>query len=182
MYRKALLLVALAAALSLGVAAATSGVWLDVPYVHQVKDGCGSASLSMVLQYWIAKHAPVPAERSDPAQIQRELYSPSAHGIYASAMEAYLRSSGFEVFAFRGDWDDLQEHLTKGRPLIVSLKPGNGDSLHYAVVVGIDWANGAVFLNDPARSKLLRVERDQFTQEWRKAGFWTLLAVPKRTS
>jgi ABC-type bacteriocin/lantibiotic exporter with double-glycine peptidase domain len=183
MYQKALLPVVLAVFLSLGVAAAeTSGVWLDVPYVHQEKDGCGSASLAMLLQYWIGKHASVPAGRSDPAQIQRQLYSPDAHGIHASAMETYLRASGFEVFAFRGDWKDLREHLAKGRPLIVSLKPGSGAALHYAVVVGIDWANGAVFLNDPARSKLLRVERDQFAKEWRGAGFWTLLAVPKRPS
>jgi predicted double-glycine peptidase len=181
MVRKALLLGTLAAALSLGVAAATSGVWLDVPYVHQVKDGCGSASLAMVMQYWIGKHASVPAEKSDLAHIQSVLYSSDAHGIYASAMETYLRASGFEVFAFRGDWNDLRDQLTKGRPLIVSLKPGRAAAPHYVVVVGIDWANGAVFLNDPARSKLFRVERNQFAQQWRDAGFWTLLAVPKRT-
>src|SRR5438094_3268736 len=31
---------------------AGSSVWLDVPYVHQEKEGCGSAALAMILQYW----------------------------------------------------------------------------------------------------------------------------------
>ena len=29
-----------------------SGVWLDVPFVSQQKDGCGAASVAMVMQYW----------------------------------------------------------------------------------------------------------------------------------
>src|SRR6266404_3118393 len=31
-----------------------AGVWLDVPFVLQSEDGCGSAAISMVLQYWNA--------------------------------------------------------------------------------------------------------------------------------
>ena len=51
-------------------AAGDSGLWLDVPFVHQAKDGCGSASLAMVLQYWKSKNYEVAAERMDPAAIQ----------------------------------------------------------------------------------------------------------------
>jgi predicted double-glycine peptidase len=183
MPRKTILTLALAAAAAGSLAATEpAGIWLDVPYIHQEKDGCGSASLAMLLQYWQGKNAVIAAGRSNPEIIRRELLSPSAHGIYASAMEKYLRDSGFQVFVFRGEWKDLQNHLEKGRPLIVSLKPGRGAELHYAVVVGLDWQNGAVFLNDPARSKLLRVERSDFAREWQGAGRWTLLAVPKRTT
>jgi ABC-type bacteriocin/lantibiotic exporter with double-glycine peptidase domain len=157
-------------------------MWLDVPYVHQEKDACGSASLSMLLQYWRAKNAAVSASRADPAEIQRQLFVPAAHGIYASAIEKYLRDSGFQVFAFRGEWSDLRKQLAKGRPLLVSLKPSGGAPLHYVLVVGIDWQNGALFLNDPARSKLFRVQRDEFAKEWQRAGNWTLLAVPQPPS
>src|SRR5207248_6187286 len=38
------------------VASGAAGFWLDVPYVHQEKDGCGSASLAMVLRYWQTKN------------------------------------------------------------------------------------------------------------------------------
>ncbi len=58
-----------------------------------------------------------------PAQIQRALYSPKAHGIYASDMERYFREKGFRTFTIRGEWEDLKQHLDKGRPLIVALKP-----------------------------------------------------------
>ncbi len=62
---------------------AGSSVWLDVPYVHQEKEGCGSAALAMVLQYWSQKGAALSAERIDAEKIQRELYSKEAHGIRA---------------------------------------------------------------------------------------------------
>ena len=32
-----------------------AGVWLDVPFVKQEKDGCGAASIAMVMQYWQAQ-------------------------------------------------------------------------------------------------------------------------------
>src|SRR5215475_7867164 len=97
------------------VAGAGGSVWLDVPYVHQEKNGCGSAALAMVLQYWAQKGVAVPPERADEGKIQRELYSQEAHGIRASAMERFLRESGFAPHIFRGEWSDLGNHLEKGR-------------------------------------------------------------------
>jgi ABC-type bacteriocin/lantibiotic exporter with double-glycine peptidase domain len=159
----------------------TSGVWLDVPFVKQTEDGCGSAAISMLLQYWHGHGAELASGRSDAEAIQRKLYSRNAHGIFASDMERYLRDSGFREFAFRGDWNDLREHLQKGRPLIISLGPGKpAVPLHYVVVAGLDWAEEAVFVNDPARGKLLRIERQEFEKEWSAARNWMLLAVPAR--
>jgi ABC-type bacteriocin/lantibiotic exporter with double-glycine peptidase domain len=160
-----------------------AGIWLDVPYVKQSEDGCGSAVISMVLQYWNAHGTPVAPQRSDAQAIQRKLYSPKARGIYASDMESYLEGTGFRVFPLQGEWKDLQEHLTQGRPLIVSLQPGNAKSpLHYVVVTGIDWQQEAVFLHDPARGKLLRVARAEFEKEWRSNRNWMLLAVPEKSA
>jgi len=160
---------------------ASSGIWLDVPYVHQEKEGCGSAALSMVLQYWSQKGTKLPPERLDAEKIQRELYSKEAHGIRASAMEQFLREAGFSPYIFRGEWSDLASHVEQGRPLIASIQPGAKASLHYVVVVGIDRQQEAVLLNDPARGKLFRVERAEFEKEWLKTNNWTLLAVPKHT-
>jgi hypothetical protein len=75
-----------------------AGVWLDVPFVKQTEDGCGSASISMVLQYWNAHGARIDRQRADSTLIQKQLYSPKARGIYASVMEGYLKGSGFRVF------------------------------------------------------------------------------------
>jgi predicted double-glycine peptidase len=158
----------------------SAGVWLDVPFVKQTEEGCGSASLSMLLQYWGAHGTAISAGRADAGSIQQKLYSRKARGIFASDMQRYLTESGFRVFAISGAWSDLRQHLSQGRPLIISMQPGSKKTpLHYVVVTGIDWEHEAVFLNDPARGKLLRVERAEFEKEWQAAGNWMLLAVPE---
>ncbi len=164
-------------------ASEAAGVWLDVPFVKQKKDGCGAAAIVMVMQYWRQQQpgrAEDPAE--DAAQIQRELQVGNAHGIYASAMEKYFRRCGYHVFAFSGNWGLLEQSLQKGRPLITALKPGATLPLHYVVVVGLDPPRELVLLNDPAERKLLKVDRLRFEREWNAAGRWTLLAVPEVSS
>jgi ABC-type bacteriocin/lantibiotic exporter with double-glycine peptidase domain len=160
-----------------------AGIWLDVPYVKQSEDGCGSAAISMLLQYWNAHGAAVGSRRADAAAIQKQLYSRKVRGIQASDMESYLKQSGFRVFPLNGDWNDLLEQLKQGRPLIASLQPASAKSpLHYVVVAGIDWQNGAVFINDPARGKLLRLAREDFEKQWRPNRNWILLALPEKVS
>jgi predicted double-glycine peptidase len=164
------------------IAAASESIWLDVPFVRQEKDGCGAASIAMVMQYWLKQQGRTDNGSADAARIHRELFDPAAHGIYASKMERYLQQQGFRTFSFRGEWKDLQQHLDKGRPLIVALKPsGTGASFHYVVVAGIDWEKGIVLLNDPAQRKLLKQDRDGFEKQWSFTGKWTLLALPQPT-
>jgi len=161
----------------------SAGIWLEVPYVKQTEDGCGSAAISMLLQYWNAHGMHIDSQRADAAAIQKQLYSPKARGIFASDMENYLKTSGFKVFTLDGNWTDLQEHLKHGRPMIVSLQPGSASTpLHYVVVTGIDWQKDAVFIHDPARGKLLRVERADFEKQWRPNRNWMLLAVPEKAA
>src|SRR5262249_26397546 len=134
------------------LAADKPGVWLDVPFVKQEKNGCGAATIAMVMQYWFQHTAKPQASGADAAEIQRALYSREAHGIYNSDLEHYFQEHGFRTFAFRGTRDDLQHHLEKGRPLIVALKPqAHSSELHYVVVTGLDRRQGIVFLNDPAQ-------------------------------
>jgi predicted double-glycine peptidase len=155
-------------------------IWIDVPYVLQTKEGCGSAAIAMVMQYWAKQAGKQASSQMDAARIQSLLYSPRQKGIPASAMEKYFREQGFRAFAFRGEWSDLRHHLQQGRPLIVCLKAsGEGGPLHYSVVVGLDSEHEFVFLNDPAVGKMLRISREGFQSEWDSAKNWTLLAVPE---
>ena len=125
------------------LAADLPGVWLDVPFVKQEKDGCGAASIAMVMQYWQQQQEQSRSPDSDANQIQHLLYSAKAHGIYASDMERYFREKGFRTFTIRGEWEDLKQHLDKGRPLIVALRPvSGGGPLHYVVVTGLDQEQG----------------------------------------
>jgi ABC-type bacteriocin/lantibiotic exporter with double-glycine peptidase domain len=164
-----------------GVAFAASGVWLDVPFIKQQKDGCGSAVIAMVMQYWQAQKSVAVDLASDPEIIQRTLFSSEAHGIYASDLKRYFDQHGYTAFQFTGAWEDLVQHLSKGRPLIAALKPIAGEpSLHYVVVTGIDPAESIVILNDPAQRKLLKVDRADFEKQWKATRNWTLLALPRQ--
>ncbi|HEV2134827.1 MAG TPA: C39 family peptidase [Terracidiphilus sp.] len=172
--------VLLPALCSAALAADAVNIWLDVPFVRQQKDGCGAASISMVMQYW-QQHQGLPAS-SDAAydRIQGKLYSPRAHGIYASAMQSYFRQNGYRVFAFSGKWTDIERELRNGRPLIAALKPVAGSKeLHYVVVVGLDQPDQLVLVNDPDQRKLLKEDQSTFGRDWKATGNWILLAVPE---
>jgi ABC-type bacteriocin/lantibiotic exporter with double-glycine peptidase domain len=162
--------------LALGFQGTQKGLWLDVPFVKQERNACGAASISMIMQYWSVGAPAV----TDPLSIQGLLYSEEAKGIYASDMQKYLQEHGFSTFAFKGEWTDLQQHLAKGRPLVVSLGSRAGSPLHYAVVVGLDWERQRVLLNDPARKKLVQMDRKRFEKSWRTTNYWTLLALPRQ--
>jgi len=166
------------AACALVCAAEPAAVWLDVPFVQQEKNGCGAASIAMVMQYWQRQQGQAAVFVPDAAEIQKALHSARTHGIYASEMESYLRQHGYRTFAFAGQMEDLAAHLAKGRPLIVGLEPRHGAPLHYVVVAGLHPIKRVVLLNDPAERKLLQRDFDTFEKEWRGTGHWTLLAVP----
>lgn len=158
----------------------TPAIWVNVPLVEQTRDGCGSAAISMVMKYWESKEGQPATAAANAEKIQAALFSRAARGIYASRMQQYFRESGYRAFAFQGQWNDLRHHLQLGRPLIVALKAsGPHGPLHYIVVVGIDSERGYVFVNDPARQKMLRISREGFESEWSYTRNWTLLAVPR---
>jgi predicted double-glycine peptidase len=162
--------------------AENSGLWLDVPFVRQEKQGCGSAVVSMLMQYWTGQNSADPAAAQEKT-IQAALYSPAAKGVYGSDMERYLHDAGFSTFRFTGDWSDLRQHLSKGRPLIVCLQPkGPHDPLHYVVVTGLGRNQDSVLLNDPARGKLIKENGGRFEKEWKATGHWTLLVLPQHGS
>ncbi|MGH9736067.1 MAG: C39 family peptidase [Candidatus Acidiferrales bacterium] len=178
--RIALCAVVAAAIIAVSHANSKPGVMLDVPFIAQPKNGCGAASIAMVMEYWQRGNAKAQPDRADVQAIQRALYSKKANGILASAMQRYFDEAGYRTFAISGRWSDLRENIEKGRPLIVGLAPeGPHDPLHYVVVAGMDWENNWIFVNDPAQRKLFKMDRSDFEKEWAATKNWTLLAVPK---
>ena len=153
----------------------SNGIWVDVPYVRQPKDGCGSASIWMVIEYWRPRTA------ASIAQIHRTVFTATAGGVFASDMESYFAAHGFVTQAFAGEWQDFENHLAGGRPLIVSLESdARGRLLHYVVVAGLDRERNLIFVNDPADRKLRAFHRADFESLWRASGNWTLLAIPDK--
>jgi predicted double-glycine peptidase len=151
--------------------------WLDVPYVQQIKSGCGAAAVAMVIQYW-ARHNPELRFAADETERINELLPASRRGIQGAALKNYLMKRGFAAYVFDGETKDLRNHFEKGRPVIVCLGlSGPKAPLHYAVVVGID--EQSVWLHDSARGKLVREPLDRFESSWEVSGHWALLAVPR---
>ena len=179
------LLVTWLSSASLALAAgASAGVWLDVPFVKQDKNGCGPASIAMVIQYWqrasrsgTGGAGSVSGDDANPTSIERAVYSKEARGTAGSQMQGYFEQAGFRAFVFEGEWTDLEHHLAQGRPLIVALRGPRAD--HYVVVSGLDGPQ-IVLVNDPAQRKLLKVDRTSFERAWNGTGNWTLLAVPRQ--
>ena len=151
---------------------AASNVWLDVPFVHQPENGCGSAVAWMVLQYWSA------GPSLD--EVHRVLYSRNRNGVSTTDMERFFRERGFNTWSFRGEWTDLQHHLVRGRPIIVCLKAAkHASTLHFVTVSGFDENEDVVLVNDPAGRKLQKMARANFERQWASADHWTLLVVPQ---
>lgn len=158
----------------------SSAFWIDVPFVAQPNDGCGAASVAMVMQYWALQQHRTAGPTSQVAAIQKQVYSRRLHGSTPAALEGYLQRNGYLTFALSGRWSDLDAQVRKGRPLIVALRPEGQRALHYVVIDGIDSAHGLVMMNDPALRKLLTEERAEFEKEWSATHYWMLLAVPRR--
>ena len=161
---------------------AEAGFWLDVPFVRQAKNLCGAASVSMILQYW-HKASPAGSSIEVPPfpDIAEALRSSESKGVFGSQMKAYLASLGYQVYVFKGRWDDIETHIAKGRPLIAAL--GNRSALdHYVVVTGWNDPENVVLVNDPAQRKLLKLDRKNFQKSWEQTACWTLLALPPSLS
>jgi ABC-type bacteriocin/lantibiotic exporter with double-glycine peptidase domain len=161
---------------------ASRAVWINVPFVAQPRDGCGAASVAMVMQYWAAQQHQSASASAEVAAIQQQVFSRRKHGATPGALEAYLHQHGFLVFGVQGSWQLLQEQLQKGRPLIVALRPPAQRALHYVVIVGIDPIKDQILMNDPEERKLLPEGREEFEKDWSATHQWMLLAVPRPAS
>jgi uncharacterized protein YvpB len=160
-----------------GGAVPSQRAWLDVPYVEQVKNGCGSAAIAMLIQYWARQDTHLRTAADDSEAINRLLPPSSPRGIKGRELKQFLESRGFSAFIFDGELSDLRNHLDKGRPVLVCLAlNGRHGPLHYVVIVGMD--KTTVWMNDPARGKLVRDDITRFLTAWKETGNWTLLAVP----
>ena len=98
-------------------------IWLDVPFVKQDPEGCGAASIAMVMQYWLTQDGQTTgrARRCGVHSAFTAFARGSWHLCFRDV--AILRGARIHTFSFTGDWEMLQQHLQKGRPLIVALKP-----------------------------------------------------------
>lgn len=158
-----------------GEAAPPCAGCLAVPFIRQPKNGCGAASVAMVAHYW-KRHSTAASAPESLEEAHQRLYRADRGGILLADMRQYLDDRGYHAFTFRGNWSEVERHLSKGRPVIVGLRKGSSGNLHFAVLTGSD--NGHVWLNDPTRKRPRRQKRADFEKRWAAADRWVLLATP----
>jgi len=152
---------------------AAAATLLEVPYIPQVKNTCGAASLAMVMRYWnkdITHDA-----------IAAKLLKPELSGIAGSGLQDFARDHGMTAVAYVGDLPLVREYLEKGRPLIVALKLGK-DKFHNVVVIGYDEEKHELIVHDPAEGPSRRIAEAAFEKRWEGSMHWTLLILPPQPS
>lgn len=152
------------------------GAALDVPFFTQQKNGCGAASVAMVMHYWGGAATSGLSPMPGPRDVYARLYQPSRKGILLSGMKGFLEQYGFRAFALRGEWPDITGHLAKGRPVIVALRKRESAQTHFVVVT--EASPASVRINDPTRRKPVTLKRGDFERQWGLGGRWLLLAAP----
>lgn len=148
-------------------------VRLDPPLIQQVNEGCGAASLAMILSYWTPDGADPPSG----ARIYAELSEAGVDGIRLARMKDFLTEQGFHAFTLRASAEQVEEQLRKRRPVIVGFGHGSASDLHFVVVSGFD--RKSFWLHDPARKEPKRLKRKKFQKLWEGGDGWTLIAVPQ---
>jgi ABC-type bacteriocin/lantibiotic exporter with double-glycine peptidase domain len=144
-----------------------------------IKD-CGSAALSMVLEY-LRPSGPGALDR---ATIDASLREEPGKGLAAGELRDYARAHGFDAFVIQGAIDDLKHEVDAGRPVIVGVhKPlSSGETLaHYEVFVGYHPEHDRVLTLDPARG-LREFALEGFMSEWQGAGQVAIVVMPKEPS
>jgi ABC-type bacteriocin/lantibiotic exporter with double-glycine peptidase domain len=155
--------------LALCAQAGTATVLLDVPAIKQPYNLCLAACVSMVLKYWGVDVTPQAI--ADQVPLYRD-------GVTGQDLQRVVEQIGFRGFLVQPPFEDLLEHLKKGRPPVVSFL-SRGKSRHAMVLVGIDAGKQDVFLIDPASGKRRSLDYRTFQHKWESAQRWTFLIVPR---
>lgn len=139
--------------------------------LQQDRSDCGLAALAMVAGAW--------GQTWSLAELQQSM-PPKSDGVRLGALRDYARSHGLVAYAVKGTHKDLAFELERHRPVLLGLiLPFAKDKAlaHYEVAVAIDPRDGSVVTLDPATGKYMRRTRAVLEQEWKPAGYATLVVV-----
>lgn len=148
-------------------------VYLEkVPAVAQKAYQCGPAALESVIRYW--------GGSADADAIGEELYTPGTRGVLNFSLAQYAKKAGLwsEIHEEPGE-AGLKSRLRAGVPSIVMLDAGTlwARAYHFVVLKGFDDRQEIFYANTGA-AETQAIGYAEFERRWKKAGFWSLVAVP----
>jgi hypothetical protein len=141
-----------------------------VPFFSQEDKQCGPAALAMALAW-----SGVPVS---PQDLEAQVFTPELKGSLQPAMIAATRRHD-RIACLLSDPDTLVDEVVAGHPVVVLQNLGLSwyPVWHYAVVVGLDVANGKVILHSgttPYKPTAFKT----FAYTWARSNFWGLLVLP----
>lgn len=143
----------------------------NVPYIKQLTNYCGPATLTTVLKYW--------KEDITQVTIGKDVYDSGIKATNGADMMLFARKKGFSAYSWNSSLPDLKEKLASGVPVIVLQDTSLADrSGHYRVAVGYDDVAEVVFVCDPYEPEKKEIAYDLFLTLWQRHGNWSLLVCP----
>jgi uncharacterized protein len=147
----------------------TRCVIAKVPYVQQMRNYCGPASLTSVLTYW--------GVDVDQATVGNSVFDKSLQATNGADMILFARQKGLSAYSWNSDLADLKSKLVSGCPVIVLQDSSITDkSGHYRVATGYDDEKRVIYVNDPYEPANKAMPYDKFQTLWDRHGNWALLA------
>ena len=148
-----------------------SDIKLDVPFIEQIDNYCGPASLAMVANYY---GNPVTAD-----EVAQLIYIPEKKGSLQIEMQAAARHLDLVAFTMNMDLAALRAEINAERPVIIlqNLAFNIYPVWHYSVVTGRD-PNNDYFLLHSGRHEFYRSAWTTLENTWRRGEYWALVALP----
>ncbi len=139
-------------------------ILLEVPFVEQSPDRCGTAAVDMVLRSY--------GTTSDPEALDRDIHIPVLAGSVPALLVEAARQQGYTADALRSTEEDVQRLLAAGAPLIVLLGPaGEAPQGHFVVATGFQPRTGALRVHSGSRSNQWWSAK-VWRPRWESAGQW----------
>lgn len=154
------------------------GGWLraaPTPVVRQTQQAdCGLAALAMMAGAWGKQWSLAELTTQAP---------PSKKGVKLGALRDLAKARGLQAFALKGTYQDLENELRHGRPVMLGLLlPFERDRYvtHYEVAIAMNPSDGTVVTLDPSTGKHLRRTREVLEKEWKPTKYATLVVTGQR--
>jgi predicted double-glycine peptidase len=143
-----------------------------VPYVKQLKNYCGPASLTCVLNYW--------GINTDQKTVGKDIFDTTLQATNGADMLLYARGKGLSSYSWDSNLTDIKKKLAQGIPVIVLQDSSVTDtSGHYRVATGYDDKRSVILVNDPYEPETKEMDQTKFQKLWDRHGNWSLLICPQ---
>ena len=143
---------------------------LDVPFLEQPPDRCGSVSVAMVARFY--------GLSPDLEALDRDIHIPALAGSIPALLAKGARRQGLSAEVRRCSEPEVHELIAAGFPLIVMLAPvGKDPRGHFVVATGSNAKTGGLRVHSGAR-KDRWISPRRWRERWEKAGCLVVLIRP----